>query len=226
MKILTALNNREIYNELKNEFEDSNEYKILNKDIIYKEGVLEFLNNNSDINVLILNINIDGNIEVFDLIKKILEINKYIEIIAILKKEDIEIRKFLSSYNISKILIENNFTFNDLLKNITNNNQIKQKSIEKELEDLRKLIFNKEENTLKNKFKKIIRKFKEDKEKKKINKNINKRKEVKKQKKNKENINNTKDNTNKIDNRIYFTLSENIQKYNISSIDITIKIKK
>ena len=135
MKILTALNNREIYNELKNEFEDSNEYKILNKDIIYKEGVLEFLNNNSDINVLILNINIDGNIEVFDLIKKILEINKYIEIIAILKKEDIEIRKFLSSYNISKILIENNFTFNDLLKNITNNNQIKQKSIEKELED-------------------------------------------------------------------------------------------
>lgn len=229
MKILTALNNNKIYEKLKKEFKNSKKYQILHKDIIYKEGIIEFLKVNSDINLLILNTNIDGNIHIFTLVKEILEINKHIEIIVILKEDNIEIRKFLSSYNINKVLIEGLFKFDELLQKITNDNSIKQKTIEKELEELRNIIFENKEKTFKNKIKNKINNLKE---KKKIknkerekNKRIkqNKRKEVKEQKKNK--IKNT-DEIDEKENRIYFTLSEEIQKYNISSIDITIKIKK
>lgn len=219
MKILTALNNNELYRNLKEKFKNKKEYKIFDKDIIYKEGIIEFLKNNSDINLLILNINIDGNINIYDLIKNILEINKYIEIIVILKKDDVEIRRFLSSYNINKILIENEFSFEELIKLITNDNTIKQKNIEKEIEELRNIIFQKKENTFKSKLKRKINNIKFKKQ---------KRKEVKeKSKNNKKNENrNTKDKKDELNNKVYFTLSENIQKYNISSIDITIKIKK
>ena len=149
MKILTALNNEKIHSKLKKELKD---YEIL-KDIIYKEGIIEFLTKESDINILILNNNIDGKTDIYTLVKQVLEINKYIEIIVILVEDDLKIRSFLSSYNINKVLIEGKFVFEDLLLHITNDNTINQKVLEKEIEELRKLIFKNEQNTLINKIK-------------------------------------------------------------------------
>ncbi len=219
MKILTALNNEKIHSKLKKELKD---YEIL-KDIIYKEGIIEFLTKESDINILILNNNIDGKTDIYTLVKQVLEINKYIEIIVILVEDDLKIRSFLSSYNINKVLIEGKFVFEDILIHITNDNTINQKVLEKEIEELRKLIFKNEQNTLINKIKgKIESKIER---KRKLKENNKNRKEFKQKgkRKTKKDKKSTKE---REDGKIYFTLSEELQKYNISSIDITINIKK
>lgn len=239
MKILTALNNAKLHKKLVKEFEKS-EYLIFEKDIMYKEGIIEFLKNKSNdnnINLIIINTKINGNIDIYSLIKEILEIDKFIEIIIIIDEEDLNLRKFLTSFNINKFLIEGKFNFEDLILLITNDNSIKQKSLEKELEELRSIIFNKEQNTLKNKIfnkfnnisKVINTKSKGNKKNRENTKNNNKSKESK----NKEYIKSTKSikNNNKtkrrhFKNKIYLTLSEDIQKYNIDSIDITINIRK
>lgn len=246
MKILTALNNNIIYNKLKKELQNFSKYKIENKDILYKEGIIEFLKINSSIDTLILNTNLEGNIDVYLLIKTILELNKYIEIIAILEEDNVDFRKFLSSYNINKVLIEGKFNFDDILKYITNDESIKQKTIEKELEQLRELIFYQEQNTLTNKIKKKITNFvtnRNQKNKEKIdkrnnnrnnNKNKNKKRNTNKEIRQKSMLQTRKENKRKNkqneivekDERIYFTLSESIQKYNVLSIDIIVKIKK
>ena len=219
MKILTALNNEKIHSKLKKELKD---YEIL-KDIIYKEGIIEFLTKESDINILILNNNIDGKTDIYTLVKQVLEINKYIEIIVILVEDDLKIRSFLSSYNINKVLIEGKFVFEDILIHITNDNTINQKVLEKEIEELRKLIFKNEQNTLINKIKgKIESKIER---KRKLKENNKNRKEFK-QKEKRKTKKDRKSTKEREDGKIYFTLSEELQKYNISSIDITINIKK
>ena len=216
MKILTALNNNNLVNQLKKEFKYSRKYMLVHKDIIYKEGVIEYLKTNKDVNLIVLNTSIDGEIDVYDLIKKILEINKYIEIIIIIQKDKVELRKFLSSYNINKVLVEGNFTLDDLIILITNNKNIKQKLIEKEIEELRQLVFNKDKKTIKNQIKNKIKKIKE---------NRNKREKIKKEKIKDKTIK-QKERKSKNKNKIYFTVSEDIQKYNIDSIEIIVNIRK
>ena len=235
MKILTALNSSALYNKL-NKFFKSSKNVLLNKDIVYKEGILEFLKTNNDINILVLNTNIEGTIDIYFLIKEVLEINKYIEIIAIINKEDLELRKFLSSYNINKVLIEGEFYLENLVGLITNDQNIKQKLIEKEIDELRKLVFEKNQNTWINKINTQFQKLKKyniklkqnNKIKSKFEKNKKKEKENKKENKNKNEFLKRKTNPLKIikNKKIYFTLSEELQKYNIDSIDITINIKR
>lgn len=210
MKILTALNDINLNKRIK---KDLKELNIL-KDLIYKEGIIEYLKVDQDIDLIIINNNIPGEIDIYTLIKEILDLNKYIEIIVILENEDIELRKYLSGYSIEKILIDNKYNYDDLLKLITNDNSIKQKSLEKEINELRKLVFEREENTFKNRINKKVRKVKEDLE--------NKKKAKIKIKENKR-INKSK--VNKKDKKIYISLSEDIQKYNISSIDITVRVR-
>lgn len=210
MKILTALNDINLNKRIK---KDLKELNVL-KDLIYKEGIIEYLRVDKDIDLIILNNSIPGEIDIYTLIKEILDLNKYIEIIVILENEDIELRKFLSGYNIEKILINNKYNYDDLLKLITNDNSIKQKALEKELNELRKLVFEREENTFKNRINKKVRKVKEDLK--------NKKKSKLKIKENKQT---NKGRINKKDKKIYISFSEDIQKYNISSIDITVRVR-
>ncbi len=235
MKILTALNSSALYNKLNKSFKSSKNI-LLNKDIVYKEGIIEFLKTNNDINILVLNTNIEGTIDIYSLIKEVLEINKYIEIIAIINKDDLELRKFLSSYNINKVLIEGEFLLENLIGLITNDQNIKQKLIEKEIDELRKLVFEKNQNTWINKINTQFQNFKRyninqrqnNKTKSKTEKDNKKGKESKRKNKSKNNFLKRKENSLKIikNKRIYFTLSEELQKYNIDSIDITINIKR
>ena len=237
MKILTALNNNEIYKRLKKELGRRENFNIFDRDIVYKEGIIEFLINNKDTDIILLNADIEGDIDIFTLIKKVVEIKKEVDIIILISEDDLSLRKFLSSYNISKILIEDESTFDDLLNLIIDEKRIKEKSIEREIEELRNLIFEKEKNSFKNK---IMNRFKKDKQEKKTE-SLNKIKKIKnnirdKIFKNKTRIQKNKRNKNKdknknqtkknLDSRIYFSLSEDLQKYNIDSIDITINIKK
>ena len=76
-KIITAMNNPNLNEELKKE----SNIKIIGRDIQYKEGILEILENNIEINYIIIDNNLPGEIELNKLIEKILEKNKKIKII-------------------------------------------------------------------------------------------------------------------------------------------------
>ena len=110
IKIITAINNPKLNEELKKE----KNLEIIGRDIQYKEGIIEilesknyFLENNKIINYnnkinnnkiknkkiinnifIILNSNLDGEIKLNNLIENILEKNKKIKIIILIKKEN------------------------------------------------------------------------------------------------------------------------------------------
>ena len=75
-KIITAIDNAEINKLLKKE----EDIKIISKDISYKEGILEQLEKNKEVDIIIINEKIDGEIQLNKLIKKIKEKIKNIEI--------------------------------------------------------------------------------------------------------------------------------------------------
>ena len=68
-KIITALNNPELNKELEKE----KNIKVMNKDIIYKEGILEILEIKKEIDLIIINYDLSGKITIEELIKKILK---------------------------------------------------------------------------------------------------------------------------------------------------------
>ena len=79
-KIITALGNENINNELKKE----KDIEIILNDIQYKEGILEILEKYQDIDYIILDSSLQGDITIEELIKQINIINKDIKIIIIL----------------------------------------------------------------------------------------------------------------------------------------------
>ena len=93
--IITEINNTELNNEIKKE----KNLKIINKDIIYKEGIIEILEEKKEINLIIINYDLPGKIEIEDLVNKIKKINEKIELIFILEKEDIEKEQKLKKLN-------------------------------------------------------------------------------------------------------------------------------
>ena len=82
-KIITAINNPIINEKLKKE-----KIEVIGKDIQYKEGILEILENNKEINFILIDEKLPGEIKNDELINKIKKINKNIEIILFIKKEN------------------------------------------------------------------------------------------------------------------------------------------
>lgn len=115
--ILTALENEKINNQL----EKIEEIKVITKDIQYKEGILEVLEYNNNINYIFLNNNTQGNISTEELLEKIRKINNNIKIILFLDKKDItdNINKYNTYDNIYKIKKINNLNLKTIL-NILN----------------------------------------------------------------------------------------------------------
>lgn len=94
-KIITAINNPVINEKLKNE-----KIEVIGKDIQYKEGILEILENNKEINFILINEKLPGEIKNEELINRIKKINKNIEIIFFIKKGN----KKNSAINKNKII--------------------------------------------------------------------------------------------------------------------------
>lgn len=94
-KIITAINNPVINEKLKNK-----KIEVIGKDIQYKEGILEILENNKEINFILINEKLPGEIKNEELINRIKKINKNIEIIFFIKKEN----KKNSAINKNKII--------------------------------------------------------------------------------------------------------------------------
>lgn len=154
-KIITALANP----ELNEEIIKTAKYQIINQDIQYQEGVIELLEKNNDVDVLILNSILPGEINIKEFINKIKEINNTIEIIIILEKEDEEIKNFLISKGIFKIFYNNKITIKEIINLLENN--LKENKINEEIKILKELIINNKNNTLikSNKYK-LINKIK------------------------------------------------------------------
>lgn len=123
IKIITAINNPNLNEELKNE----KNIEIIGRDIQYKEGVLESLENDIEINYIIIDQNLPGEIELNKLIEKILEKNNKIKIIITIKKENIN-KINLNNNKIIKIYYEKNINLNKL-KNYSNYKKLSKENV-------------------------------------------------------------------------------------------------
>ena len=97
-KIITAINNPNLNEKLKQE----NNLEIICKDIQYKEAILEILLENKNVDILIINNDLPGEIQTEKLLNEIKVINNKIKIIFILEKENKKIEENLKKLNNSK----------------------------------------------------------------------------------------------------------------------------
>lgn len=158
IKIITALGNPSLNNELK-KYE---EFNVIGNDIMYFDGVLEFLELNSEIDYLILGEIIDIN-NLNDFIDKVINNNRKIKIIVVINKknkkiedillkkgildifyDDIEISEivnFLKTKNIEYLNIELRSEINNLKKLLIEKNN-------KKISKNKKIILNNQENKI------------------------------------------------------------------------------
>lgn len=153
MKIITALENPKTNEKLK---EETN-FEVIGNDIQYQEGVIEILNKNPEIDLIIISELLTGQIGFKKLIEKIKIINKKIEIIAILKSENEEIKNYLISKGVFNIFYNNKITNDELINTINNiNNTRKEIEINEEIKKLKKIILEKDNSNKKILNKEII----------------------------------------------------------------------
>ena len=121
-KIITALLNENVNEKLK-QYEEIN---VVMKDIQYQEGIIEVLQIQKEIDFIILSELLPGQYNIKQLIEEIKKIKNDIKIILILEKENKELENIL--------LAKGNII------------QKKQKEdLEKEIEEIKKIIFEKEQ---------------------------------------------------------------------------------
>lgn len=136
-KIVTALGNPILNNELKK----YKEFQIMINDIQYQEAIIEFLEIEKNIDYIILNEILPGNISLEELINKIKNKNENIEIIIILEKENKELESFLYSKKILNIFYNNKVEIIDIIK-ILKNKKINNIKIEQDIEIIKDIILN------------------------------------------------------------------------------------
>ena len=146
------MNNPELNEELKKE----KNIEIICKDIFYKEGILEILENEINLDYIFINYELPGEIKLNNLIEKIIEKNEKIKIIILIKKENknnlykikkekntknnLEIIKDIKNKNIIRIFYNEKLNLIEL-KNYNKNNNEKKENIEVKKKENKKIIF-------------------------------------------------------------------------------------
>ena len=116
-KILIAIDNDEIYNK----FKDVDEYDVYNRDIVYKEGVLEYMSKNN-VDILITRDDLEGNMIREIYIKQIRLLNSKVKIILFTKELDTKYLEFLYNNEIFDVIDScKNFDFTKLIKILDDN---------------------------------------------------------------------------------------------------------
>ena len=152
-KILTAIGNEYLNYELKKE----ENIEIIFNDIQYKEGIIEILEKNQDLDFIILSIILPGEISIKELIQKIFEVNKKIKIIIIFEEKNEELEKYLYSKGVYKIIYNNEIEINDLIKIINNNSE--NEDLKEEINKLKNIILEKNKKENKNNILKLKNKI-------------------------------------------------------------------
>lgn len=138
-KIITAIGNPNLNYYLRKQAN----FQIMSEDIQYQEGVLEFLEKEKEIDFLILSELLPGNIELKNLIQQIKNQNSNIQIIVFLEKPKEELENYLYAKGIFAILYHNQVEVKDIV-NMINNHKETDDEIRKELDELKKLLLEKE----------------------------------------------------------------------------------
>lgn len=152
LKIITALENENINNKLKR----IKDVQIIAKDIQYREGILEILESYKNIDYILLNKNIEGEITLDILIEKIKEINENIKIILIINKKE-EKNKYVNTKNYYKVLYENELKTDNIydILNIEKNKSIEKTNIPLERLENKEKILGENNNEIKEEIKKL-----------------------------------------------------------------------
>ena len=145
IKVLTAIGNENLNNILK----EQDEFEILENDIFYKEGILEFLEKNNDVDILILYENLAGEINIINLINKIKIINNEINIFFILENKNEELENLLKKENIKNIFYINEINVNDFIEKIKNAKINNNEKLIEEINLLKNIINKKDEELIK-----------------------------------------------------------------------------
>lgn len=119
MNIIIAIGNKKIFKEIK----EQNKINIISNDIQYKEGIIEILEKNKNVQYIIINENLDGEIKIEKLINKIKSINNKTNIIIILNKKDFNKEKYLLENKI-KFIYQEKISAKKILEIIFNKNKI------------------------------------------------------------------------------------------------------
>lgn len=140
MNIITALNNPKLNKKIR----EKTNFNIIGNDIQYKEGIIEMLEKNGEIELAIISELLPGEYTFIELIEKIKNKNKGIEIIAILKEDKEEIKNYLISKGVFDIFINNKISIEELIEKINEKNKIKKEiEINEEIKQLKKIILEK-----------------------------------------------------------------------------------
>lgn len=129
IRILTAIGNENLNKILK----EKNKFEVIENDIFYKEGILEFLEENKNIDILILYEKLSGEINIIELTKKIKIINEKINIFFILENKNEEKEKILKKENIKNVFFEDEININLIIEKIE---KIKLNDNEKLIEEI------------------------------------------------------------------------------------------
>lgn len=142
MNVLTATGNPILNEKLK----ELDEVIVVGKDIQYQEGVIEILEENLDIDCLIINKELPGEVGFYKLINKIKNIKENLDIYVFLKEKDEDIENYLMSYQIYKIYYLNEINYDDFIKNFFVGKKNILVGINKEINDFKKLILSENNN--------------------------------------------------------------------------------
>ena len=142
-KIITAIGNEILNKKLKKE----NDFEVIIEDIQYKEGIIEYLEKENNIDILIISELLPGNIELKELIEKIKNINSNIEIIIFLENKNTELENYLYAKGIYNIFYNNQIEIEEIIKIINNKNI----EINNELKEIKQMLLEKQKNKKNNK---------------------------------------------------------------------------
>lgn len=144
-KVITAMGNDELWKKLKN----IPDFEVLQKDILYKDAIIEILKKNKSTDLIIIHENLPGEIELNTLIKNIKLINNKINIIFILENKNEKLEQILINENIKNIFYNNEINFNEFIEKIKNLEYTEENLLKNEIKKLNKIILEKNEEILK-----------------------------------------------------------------------------
>ncbi len=127
IKILVALNNKEIKDKLDLRYKD----KVYNYDFVYKEDVISYIEKYNNNYIILTRLDLSGNMNYIEYIRKLKKINTKNRIIIIIDKLEKDIKEFLFANEVFNIIEGNEIDMEVIYKQINTENKIVYKTVYK-----------------------------------------------------------------------------------------------
>lgn len=138
IKILVALNNKKIKEKLDLRYKD----KVYNYDFVYKEDIISYIEKYNNNYIILTRLDLSGNMNYLEYIRKIKKINTKNRIIIIIDKLEKDIKEFLFANEVFNIIEGNEIDMEVIYKQINTENKIVYKTVYKKFnnsDDKRKI---------------------------------------------------------------------------------------